>query len=398
MGVRSVLALLSLVSLCSLAGCSKDPQKVEPETRGKRGENCQARNDCQSGLACLNGICAQNEFSIDVAVKQCDRIDCGETSDCCGDKPTEAPTKCNQRETTCTSTVADCSPTQVCTSNTVCGDGVCRPATLGTCSGTLAVSCETVDECQDVCSADGICTLSGTTCTEATEATDCSYHAYNTTATCVTPTRTCNCANPQYHPEDPICSDPDCDDLCLLRCEDERCVTDRSCEVNADCATFGLPMCVTGRCVECEGSADCGDDETCEEGVCHKPCAHNEECPLFNECNLESGECEYVGCTSDRECVLSASANSNNPEAAPPSSSEDPRLQKCLPSESDPSIKTCKIPCENDGSCGAQSVCDNGYCKFIGCETAEECRAYLGIANQTPTDARPFVPTAVCRE
>ncbi len=95
MGVRSLIALLSVVSLFSFAGCSKDPTKFEPETRGKRGENCQARNDCQAGLACLNGICGTNEFSIDVAVKQCDRVECATTDDCCGDKPTEVPTKCN---------------------------------------------------------------------------------------------------------------------------------------------------------------------------------------------------------------------------------------------------------------------------------------------------------------
>src|SRR4051812_39675504 len=121
MGVRSFLALLSVVSLFSFVACSKDPTKVEPETRGKRGENCQARNDCQSGLACLNGICGTNEFSIDVAVKQCDRIECATTDDCCGDKPTEVPTKCNARPATCTSTFPGCSAAQVCTSDSACG-------------------------------------------------------------------------------------------------------------------------------------------------------------------------------------------------------------------------------------------------------------------------------------
>src|SRR4051812_16757215 len=117
MGVRSLLVWLSLVSLLSFVGCSKDPTKVEPETRGKRGENCQARNDCQAGLACLNGICGANEFPIAVAAKQCDRIDCATTEDCCGGKPTEVPTKCNALVAACTPTFADCSATQVCTSD-----------------------------------------------------------------------------------------------------------------------------------------------------------------------------------------------------------------------------------------------------------------------------------------
>src|SRR3954469_8193285 len=112
MGVRSLVALLSVVSLFSLAGCNnKDPLKLEPETRGKRGENCQARNDCQEGLACLNGICGANEFSVNVAVKQCDRIECATTEDCCGGKPTEVPSKCNALATTCTSTFPGCLPT-----------------------------------------------------------------------------------------------------------------------------------------------------------------------------------------------------------------------------------------------------------------------------------------------
>jgi hypothetical protein len=396
MGVRSLIALLSLVSLFGVAGCSKDAQKIEPETRGKRGENCQARNDCQAGLACLNGVCGQNEFPIDVAVKQCDRIECATTDDCCGDTPTTAPAKCNARDATCTPTRANCNATTICTSNAQCGEGTCRAAaTLGTCSGgVLSSSCETVADCQDLCAADGFCTISSVACTADTE---CSYYTYNASTVCTKPSRTCDCANPDYFPSDPICSDRQCDDLCLLRCEDERCVTDRSCEEDVDCAAFGLPICSDGRCVSCEKSADCADGFTCLEGACKKPCEHNEECPLFNECDADSGECKYVGCKSDRECVLSANASSNTPESVPTPTGEDARLQKCLPSESDAKINTCKIPCENDGSCGQQSVCDDGYCKFIGCETDEECRAYLGLTNQVPTEARPFVATAVCR-
>jgi hypothetical protein len=400
MGVRSLIALASLVSLFGFAGCSKSPQKVEPETRGKRGENCQARNDCQAGLACLNGVCGINEFPIGVEVKQCDRIECETTDDCCGDKPTTAPSKCGARASTCTATLADCSASQVCTSDTQCGEGVCRPAGLGTCSGGIVSStCDTVTECQDLCGADGYCSLSGLPSAGACVAdSDCLYYDYNATATCTKPSRTCNCANPDYFPSDPICTDPDCEDLCVLRCEDERCVTDRSCDVDTDCAPFGLPICSNGTCVACEGTSDCDEDETCIEGVCNKPCKYNEECPAFYACDADSGECQYAGCSSDRECILAANAGDDTPGSVPTPSGEDARLLKCLPSEADPTKNTCKIPCENDGSCGQQSVCDQGYCKFIGCESDEECRAYLGLTNQVVTEARPFVPTAVCRE
>ncbi|MET0793722.1 MAG: hypothetical protein ABW061_19540, partial [Polyangiaceae bacterium] len=387
MGVRSLFVLLSVVSLFSFVGCSKDPTKVEPETRGQRGENCQARNDCQTGLACLNGICGINEFSVGVAVKQCDRVECATTDDCCGDKPTEVPTKCNARATTCTSTFPGCSATQVCTSDAACGDegGSCRPAaTVGTCStGTLAgLSCETATDCQDLCETD-TCSYSLIACTEDT---DCTYYS-TVTPTCTKPSRTCNCTNPDYNPSAAICSDPDCTDLCTLRCDDERCVPDLSCKNDGDCST-GAPFCLDEQCVQCKGDDDCGDGKSCDTGICHARCKHNEECSAFYECNVDSGECEYAGCKSDRECILAATGSQTSGAASTPSG-EDPRLLKCLPSEADPTFKTCKIPCENDGSCGAQSVCDGGYCKFIGCETNEDCRAYLGLVGQVPTPARP---------
>jgi hypothetical protein len=213
----------------------------------------------------------------------------------------------------------------------------------------------------------------------------------------VKPSRTCNCTNPEYNPSAAICSDPDCIDLCTLRCEEERCVPDLSCKADIDCST-SAPFCSGGQCVQCKVDVDCGDGKTCDAGVCHAPCKHNEECSAFYECNETNGECEYAGCKSDRECILAATGGNQTPQSGATPSGEDPRLLKCLPSEADPNIKTCKIPCENDGSCGAQSVCDAGFCKFIGCESNEDCRAYLGLVGQVPTPARPFVPTAVCRE
>ncbi|HET7538522.1 MAG TPA: hypothetical protein VFK05_01575 [Polyangiaceae bacterium] len=394
LGVRSLVALVSVVSLFSFVGCSKDPTKFEPSSRGKRGENCQARNDCQDGLACLNGICGINEFSVSVAVKHCDIIECSTTEDCCGDKPTEVPAKCSKRDATCLPSLAGCVANQVCTSDATCGAGTCRPAAAtGTCSGgnLAGRTCASTTDCQDLC-VNGACSYSLDTCTENI---DCLYYSTLTT-TCAKASRTCNCVNPEYLPSDPICTDPDCTDLCTLRCDKERCVVDRSCKKDTDCAA-ATPFCSDGQCVQCTADDDCADGQSCDSGVCHTPCKHNEECSAFYECNADSGECEYVGCKSDRECILAANAGNQN-VSTPTPSGEDPRLLKCLPSEADPAHKTCKIPCENDGSCGAQSVCDAGFCKFIGCESSEECRAYLGLVNKLPTTAKPYVPTAICRE
>jgi hypothetical protein len=163
---------------------------------------------------------------------------------------------------------------------------------------------------------------------------------------------------------------------------------------------LGLQICDGGRCVECVKSTDCDqdNDETCEKGVCHKPCKQNEECPLFYECS--KGDCVYHGCNDDRECILAAARNvqtvPGEGQAAASNSADDPRLYKCLPNDADPDHKTCKIPCENDGSCGQFQVCDKGYCKFVGCDSDEQCRNYLGISNQMTSDSKPFISTAKC--
>ena len=402
MGLRSLIALVSLLSVFSFTGCSKDAQKVAPETRGKRGESCLARNDCDTGLACLGNICAKNEFNVSVTAKQCVRSECKEDTDCCGDRATEAPAKCKNRNAICdaaTQRIPGCITT-TCMTDDTCNGGVCG---MGSCSGIgqIGTQCTAATDCKrDTCVA-GTCSISFNTCTVATQATDCTY--YNTPPTCTN--RICNCQNPLYDPNDPICSDPDCEDICLLRCTDSLCLEDKSCKTDTECLAVGLTTCDGGRCVECTIDKDCDvkNDETCEKGLCHKPCKLNEECGLFEECS--KGDCVYVGCKSDRECILATSrsqvGNGTGGTAGAQQSisgGDDPRLFKCLPTEVGSKINSCKIPCENDGSCGQFQACDKGFCKFVGCETDDECRAYLGISNQMTSDTKPYVTTATCED
>jgi hypothetical protein len=367
-----------LLSLLAFMGCSGDEaQKVQPQSRGQRGEACQARNDCQDGLACINGVCSKNDFDLSVSAKHCDRVECQVTGDCCGDKPTEAPAKCAARASVCdTPNLPGCNQVAACTDDGDCDGGVCQP---GRCSNSLGM-CTSDTQCADTCLS-GFCAISFQQCSDRLPC-----------PSGVCQNRACDCSNPDYNRFDPICQDPDCADVCVLKCEDERCVPDNSCEEASDCFRQNLQICDAGRCVECVDDEDCdtGMGESCSPGGrCDKPCESNEECPFFHEC--QSGECVETGCRSDRECVLAAG------EAV--ASADDARLLKCLPSELDPDIKTCKVPCENDGACGSQlQICDDGYCRFIGCEDNEECRAYLGLAEQMTTPERPFVPKAVCRE
>lgn len=403
MGLRSLIALVSLMSVTALAasGCSKSAQKVEPETRGKRGETCLARNECDSGLACISGICSQNEFNVDVKAKQCTRVECDTDKDCCGEKATEVPDKCRGRDAICdpaNRTIPGCVQT-ICTDSASCNGGTCNP---GMCQGTyqMGTACGVSSDCpKNTCVipnglTTGTCSLSGATCDGGAVYGPCTQYG----ATCST--RVCNCINPEYDPTNEICTDPDCEDICLLRCTDSLCVQDQSCKTDAECIAKGLQICDGGRCVQCTSNKDCDtdSDETCEKGLCKKPCTQNEECGLFEEC--KKGDCVYVGCQSDRECILAASRNqTQNPstEAAVSGGADDPRLYRCLKSDT-ADYNVCKIPCENDASCGQFQVCDGGFCKFIGCETDEECRAYLGITNQTTNDNKPYIATAKCEK
>ena len=399
MGLRSFIAAVSLlaVSAVALQGCNKDAQKIAPDTRGKRGETCLARNDCETGLACISGICAKNEFNIDVTAKQCTRIECEVTEDCCGNKATEAPAKCNDRNEICDPSnrlIPGCVTTS-CTSDATCNGGTCP---MGICQGGLSSGpCAVAGDCpRDTCNlTTSTCTLSGSVCTS-----DLSCPYYSSTVSCSS--RACNCQNPVWNQNDPICTDEDCQDICLLRCQDSLCLQDKSCKNDTECVALGLQVCDGGRCVECTKDSQCDEDndETCESGVCHKPCKQNEECPLFYECNTGTGDCEYHGCNDDRECILAAARNvqGNMPGEGQVSSNgaDDPRLYKCLANDADPDHKTCKIPCENDGSCGDFQVCDKGYCKFVGCDSDEQCRNYLGISNQMTTESKPYISTAKC--
>lgn len=375
------LLLTTAAFVGGFAACGGDDeaQTVQPQTRGERGESCEARNDCVSGLACINHTCSKNDFDVKSTAKHCDKVDCATNEDCCGGRPTEAPAKCQNRASICSSSqLPGCTSSLSCESDNECGGGECG---TGQCSNTFS-SCDANSDCSDTCNTStGFCNQqSGRSCTTSAQCT----------GTCES--RRCDCTNPQYDPSDPICSDPDCtEDVCRLKCEDEACVVDVSCEEDMDCLGSGTGRhCESGACVECTDDEECtGEGESCVENRCKAACTQNEECPLFHSCT--GGTCVETGCTSDRECILAVGRNGE--------SGEDARLAKCLPSAADANVKECKIPCENDGACGSElEVCEGGFCKFVGCDSDEECRSYLGLANETSNPAQPWISKAVCRD
>jgi len=358
------------------AGGQPDEEKVR---KGERGSSCNSTNDCEEELSCIcptggtcaNKSCQPSNFNLTGTGKSCHVSDCKTKADCCGEMPLKAPEKCANRESICNRPTLTGCTTITCTTSATCGAGKCE----GSCSLNSVNKCLTTADCPtntcDLATNPDTCTITGTDCSLST----CTLNS------CLTPR--CNCTNPDYAPTSPICTDPDCEGICGFTCTDERCVADTSCNSDIQCAA-STPFCSNGKCSECRTSADC-DEEECIAGHCGPACKADTQCSLFEVC--QAGECVFVGCRSDRECVLQARAK-NDPLA------QDPRLAKCSV-END--LGTCVFPCEIDAQCATTEVCLSGVCKYIGCETNSECTTIAGLHNlPVPTPERPWTTTAVC--
>src|SRR6187431_2806776 len=85
-----------------------DKPKPTPIRRGSRGTGCSVKNDCESGLSCVRGLCEPASFGLSPSGKECVQIDCADTADCCGGLPSEIPEKCRSRAAACTKTLPGC--------------------------------------------------------------------------------------------------------------------------------------------------------------------------------------------------------------------------------------------------------------------------------------------------
>jgi hypothetical protein len=348
--------------------------------KGERGTSCDSTNDCADDLSCVvtrdcpvgvncaNKSCQPSDFDLMGTGKSCVVSDCASKADCCGDMPETAPAKCASRKSVCnTPTLPGCT-VKLCTADLDCGEGTCRTSTcsLGgaACSTTADCAANTCDPVTMKCSV---------------SQTDCSLTACSVNSC---PTRYCNCQNPDYLPSSPICTDPECEGICGFTCKEERCVVDTRCSADTECGA-ATPFCTDGSCTECRNSEDC-DMEECIDGRCGPQCESDTQCKLFETCS--TGKCVYVGCRSDRECVLQAGNSA---------SSQDPRLAKCRIEED---RGTCVFPCEVDAQCAPTEVCLEGVCEYLGCETDAECKTIAGLHNlPAPTPERPWITKAACR-
>lgn len=374
------------VSMMTTPDASVDAAAGQPGDeivrKGERGSSCNSSNDCEpelsciathdcpTGVACSNKSCQPSNFNLTGTGKSCHVRDCSTKADCCGDKPLVTPAKCANRQSICNQpTLAGCTATN-CTSSATCGKGKCE----GKCY-LDNVTCLTTANCAaNTCDT----ALNPDTCTVSKY--DCSLSTC-TVNTCSTPY--CNCKNPEYLPTDPICTDPDCDGICAFTCTDDRCVADTGCTADSQCAV-SKPFCTMGVCGECRTKDDC-KDEDCIDGHCGPACTSDTQCGLFEAC--QTGKCVYVGCRSDRECVLKASSANS-------AQGQDPRLSKC---SVEGNLGTCVFPCEIDAQCAATEVCFEGVCKYIGCERDSECATIAGLHNlPAPTPDRPWITSAIC--
>ena len=394
MNLFTKLAMFGGLGLMMGIGCTTKPKEITPARAGDRNDNCQAKNDCNSGLSCIGGRCQPTNYdNLEVSGKECIRHQCDETEDCCGDKPTDAPAKCAGVESIClTPTVPGCSPSSYCTDDDQCGSGTCEKALAPQRCSITQVNCTGSTDCYDeVCEQNyypyygsggggytiGTCSRSNTSCDEDS---DCPYFGDSCPDAIEQDYGQCDCTNPDYDPTDEICSDEDCEDVCSLVCENNLCVEDDSCEDDNECPS-SMPFCDDGECVPCTADDECDEDaeEECREGACVRPCEFDQECGSFSEC--QKGECVYVGCESDTDCVLYYTE------------SETARLAVCVV-ESD--LGTCRLPCDTDAHCGSTSICSDGFCEYIGCQTDAQCDRLLNLDNQQVTADKPYVTQGRC--
>ncbi|MFO0659818.1 MAG: hypothetical protein U0165_08310 [Polyangiaceae bacterium] len=252
-------AVSSLVGLIA-PGCSKD-DPAPAANLGYKGESCEQRANCQSGLACVNKTCVAGTIGVKQTAKECVIIECSADADCCPPIDANMQQQCDQWQQNCTQ-FNDQSSCDL--YNQYCGPARCN----------------------------------GYTCDTAT-----SQCKYNQTCTDNTqcPSNICNngqcaeCADNSQCGDGNICNNGKCEVTCNL---DSDCPEFNRCQNN---------VCVEGKCQtdrECK-AATRNALATCDNGECVEPCQSDLECADPENWNFHAcvkGKCVYVGCESDKEC------------------------------------------------------------------------------------------------
>lgn len=243
--------------VCMANRCEQAAVGVDPNNRyGGTGESCQAKNDCAAELACVANTCREVTLSLSHTDKDCYRVECTETADCCASfVPNES---CDAYRDNCETDPIFCNTYRaLCECNQECVDEVCVAAAQGCASDAECLSTQTpfcVDTRCSQCGDDNDCPGAGTQCVDGVCMAPCSIDE--------------NC--PLLH----ACQDSVCVDV--------GCMSDREC------------VFATGN-----------TQAKCVEGECAAPCTTDAECVSDDQTRFqvcEDSRCVFVGCDSDAEC------------------------------------------------------------------------------------------------
>lgn len=229
---KRLFASLSLALFVLAPACAKSTDQPT-YNRGDRGESCQARNDCNSGLACVGGTCTTGSIAINTTGKECVAIECQTAQDCCG------YSGCNPAPWLCTANM--CESNNVCTMDTDCYSSSTGQYCVGGKCATCKVDTDCPNEnsciagkCQAKCTSDGECTglahCNAGACVEdgCRNDRECVMYTKNARSTC----SATKCGTP-------CSSDLECSgNQSLQKCQSGSCVF-VGCDTDKDCYLYG---------------------------------------------------------------------------------------------------------------------------------------------------------------
>ncbi len=259
MEIRSlVVACVGIGSLFSAvaigcgdsAGGESTPQNTTPAVKSRRGESCGSRNDCTSGLSCIQNRCIENDYPVDPTAKECFLVQCTDSAQCCaGFLPDQESCSFYQEQCNLGDEIYCQDYQDFCVCNQACVEEQCISQGGG---------CTSDSQCSPYFCQAGACV-------ECRGAEDCGGGG--------------------------------------LFCVSGYCSP--GCVKNEECPLFN--SCESGQCVEtgCTSDRECilftgRPDATCADAVCTVSCESNAECGQLEACVDKT--CTFIGCETDAEC------------------------------------------------------------------------------------------------